>query len=63
LRQPITGAAELYAKPSDRWEVNEVAKLLPEVAAGLAAVLSDSSNSKADDAAVSLPEILTSEFD
>jgi hypothetical protein len=63
LRQPITGAAELYAKPSDRWEVNEVAKLLPEVTAGLAAVLAESSKSEAVGDAVSLPEILTSELD
>ena len=35
LRRPASGPAELYAKPSDRWEVNEVAKLLPEVTAGL----------------------------
>lgn len=27
---------ELYAKPSDRWEVNEVADRCPEIAAGLA---------------------------
>ena len=28
------GRCELYAKPSDRWEVNEVGKLCPEVVAG-----------------------------
>ena len=35
LRQPENGPAELYAKPSDRWEVNEVAKLCDDVVAGL----------------------------
>jgi arylsulfatase A-like enzyme len=39
LRQPLAGAAELYAKPGDRWEVNEVASLLPEIVAGLEAAL------------------------
>ncbi|MBI3838931.1 MAG: sulfatase-like hydrolase/transferase, partial [Planctomycetia bacterium] len=41
LRQPVTGAAELYAKPSDRWEVNEVANRLPDVVAGLQAALTE----------------------
>jgi arylsulfatase A-like enzyme len=41
LRRPDSGPAELYAKPSDRWEVNEVAKLLPEVTAGLQDALTE----------------------
>ncbi len=41
LRQPVGGVAELYAKPSDRWEVNEVAKLCPDVVTALQAVLSE----------------------
>ena len=32
---------ELYAKPDDRWEANDVAKLLPEVVAELAAQLAE----------------------
>jgi hypothetical protein len=31
----------LYSKPSDRWEVNEVAKLCPETVAGLRAALEE----------------------
>ena len=40
LRQPLGEPPELYAKPSDRWEVNEVARLCPQVVAGLQAALS-----------------------
>ncbi len=39
LRQPNHGPAELYAKPGDRWEVNEVASLCGEIVEGLQAVL------------------------
>jgi arylsulfatase A-like enzyme len=63
LRQPITGAQELYAKPSDRWEVNEVANLLPEIAAGLAAILNDSSQSETANPPAPLPDVLTTELD
>jgi arylsulfatase A-like enzyme len=35
LRQPESGAVELYAKPGDRWEVNEAARLCEEVVVGL----------------------------
>lgn len=62
LRQPLTGAAELYAKPGDRWEVNEVAKLLPEVAEGMQAVLAAEVASPATELAP-LPELLTTEVD
>lgn len=60
LRQPLTGAAELYAKPSDRWEVNEVANLLPEITSGLQAALDEMSLAGT---LASLPESLTTEFD
>jgi arylsulfatase A-like enzyme len=60
LRQPETGPAELYAKPGDRWEVNEVAKLLPEIVSGLQAALAQSD--PASDANP-LPEALTTEVD
>lgn len=33
-----SGRVELYAKPDDRWEANEIANLLPEVTAELEAV-------------------------
>jgi arylsulfatase A-like enzyme len=60
LRQPMVGAAELYAKPSDRWEVNEVANLMPEVASGLQAALAQSDASAA---APPLAEALVTEVD
>ncbi len=41
LRQPLAGAAELYAKPSDRWEVNEVSKILPDVVTALRQALDE----------------------
>jgi len=63
LRQPIHGAAELYAKPSDRWEVNEVSKLMPEVVAGLEQLLSETENRGQPLEGTSLPELLTSEVD
>lgn len=42
LRQPHGGPPELYAKPADRWEVNEVSRLLPEIVIGLEAALAES---------------------
>jgi hypothetical protein len=63
LRQPLTGAAELYAKPSDRWEVNEVANLLPAVAEGLQAALDEIAARTPGDEVVPLAELLTSELD
>jgi hypothetical protein len=62
LRQPITGAAELYAKPSDRWEVSEVAKLMPEVVEGLQAVLAELVQSGGTSPA-SLADVLTTIID
>jgi arylsulfatase A-like enzyme len=41
LRVPAGGAAELYAKPGDRWEVNEVARLAGDIVAGLEAALAE----------------------
>ena len=63
LREPETGAAELYAKPSDRWEVNEVANLLPEVVVGLQAARVEME--QADEASKNLPlaQPLVTEFD
>ena len=60
LRQPINAAVELYAKPGDRWEVNEVASLLPEIVVGLEAALADSGQ---HGLAAPLAEVLTSEVD
>jgi Sulfatase len=60
LRQPINAAPELYAKPGDRWEVNEVARLLPEVTSGLETALAASVDSSSP---APLPELLTTEVD
>jgi len=62
LRQPLTGAAELYAKPSDRWEVNEVAGLLHEVSEGMQAVLAAEVESPGAEV-LPLAELLTTEVD
>jgi hypothetical protein len=63
LRQPLTGAAELYAKPSDRWEVNEVANLLPDITSGLHAALDEMSQAGPSSPLAPLPESLTTELD
>ncbi|MFV2068953.1 MAG: sulfatase [Pirellulales bacterium] len=39
LRETDSGSISLYAKPDDRWEVNEVADRCPEVVLGLRAAL------------------------
>jgi len=62
LRRPDSGPAELYSKPSDRWEVNEVAKLLPEVTAGLQDALTELE--QAGEATLPpLPDLLVSVMD
>ena len=64
LRQPVAGAVELFAKPSDRWEVNEVANRLPDIVTGLQAALVETGERAG--AAISLPplaESLVTEFD
>jgi arylsulfatase A-like enzyme len=61
LRVPAAGLPELYAKPSDRWEVNEVAKLLPDVVAALQSVLATEAHSP--DCREPLPELLTAQVD
>jgi Sulfatase len=63
LRQPIAGAAELYAKPGDRWEVNEVAKLLPDIVVGLEAALDEFDRGGITDPLAPLAEPLVSEVD
>lgn len=62
LRRPDNDLAELYSKPSDRWEVNEVAKLLPEVTAGLQDALTELE--QAGEATLPpLPDLLVSVMD
>ena len=63
LRQPITGAAELYAKASDRWEVNEVADRLSEVVAGLQAALAEMEQAGPQNHLSPLAERLVTEVD
>jgi hypothetical protein len=63
LRQPTGGAAELYAKPGDRWEVNEVAKLFPNVVAGLQAALSEMAQPGPAGPSSPLAEALVTQFD
>jgi arylsulfatase A-like enzyme len=53
---------ELYAKPSDRWEVNEVADRVPEVAAAFREKLAMLTEQPAT-ANEPLPEILVTEID
>ena len=61
LRHVDGGPVELYAKPSDRWEVNEVSKLCPEAAAGLDELAVREADGLAEDAP--LAELLVTEFD
>lgn len=63
LRQPAAGDPELYAKPGDRWEVNEVAKLLPEIVAGLQAALAEIEPTGRADMLAPLAEPLVGEVD
>ncbi len=63
LRQPRTGAAELYAKPSDRWEVNEVSKILPDIVAGLQQALDELESAGPTTPLSPLADPLTIEFD
>lgn len=62
LRQPESGTVELYAKPGDRWEVNEAARLCEEVVVGLQQALA--AQEQAGDAGVPpLGEELVSQWD
>jgi arylsulfatase A-like enzyme len=63
LRQAGAGRPELYAKPGDRWEVNEVAQLCPEVVSGLQAALADWEQSGASGPLSPLAEALVTELD
>lgn len=63
LRQPDAGPPELYAKPSDRWEVNEVARLLPDIAIGLQAALAELEQADEGSMLSPLAEALITEVD
>lgn len=64
LRQSLASATavELYAKPADRWEVNEVSSRLPEIAAALVEVLQQADNA-ANPIREPLPEALVTEVE
>jgi len=63
LRQPAGGAAELYSKPGDRWEVNEVASLCGEIVTGLQAALRETEQAGQDRQLPPLAEALVTEID
>lgn len=56
-------AVELFAKPDDRWEVNDVADRCPEVVELLTAILDAASNDEAATSPAPLAEILTERLD
>ncbi len=63
LRQPDDGPAELFAKPADRWEVNEAAKLCDDVAVGLQQALSAHEQAGPDVTLPPLADDLVTEWD
>jgi hypothetical protein len=63
LRLPAGSAAELYAKPSDRWEVNEVASRAGDVVASLQEALAELEDRGSGDGLPPLPEPLLAEPD
>jgi len=63
LRQPLTGAPELYSKPADRWEASEVANLLPDIVLGMQAALDELASTGSIVGLSPLEEALTSEMD
>ncbi len=63
LRLPADGQAELYAKPSDRWEVSEVASLADDVVAGLQDAVRELETRGSADGLPALPALLVSEPD
>jgi arylsulfatase A-like enzyme len=63
LLESDDGPAELYAKPSDRWEVSEVANLCPEIVAGLQTALAESVAADVNEPTTPLAELLVTEVD
>jgi hypothetical protein len=63
LREPQGGAAELYAKPGDRWEVSEVASLVNDIVVGLQAALAEIEAAGCVDRLPPLAEALSSTVD
>jgi hypothetical protein len=54
---------ELYSKPSDRWEVNEVANLCPEIVADLQAALAETAQAGPESQLPPLGDALVREVD
>jgi arylsulfatase A-like enzyme len=63
LRQPDNGAAELFAKPADRWEVNEAARLCDGVVVGLQQALAAHQQAGPDAQLPPLADELVTEWD
>lgn len=63
LRRPTSGETELYAKPGDRWEVNEVARLCPEIVAGMETALDEALGGDTSGEAAALSSALVDEID
>jgi len=64
LEGPLeTAAVELFAKPGDRWEVNEVANRCPDVAAGLRSAWIEFQQQAAADQAAPLDALLVTPLD
>jgi arylsulfatase A-like enzyme len=63
LAAPAEGPAELYAKPSDRWEVNDVANLCPDIVAGMQDAMRQHVEPGQGNAPAPLAPALTTELD
>jgi arylsulfatase A-like enzyme len=63
LRRPASGPPELYAKPSDRWEVNEVSKLCTDVVEGLEQALDQIEQVDQESMLAPLADLLTTVVD
>jgi arylsulfatase A-like enzyme len=63
LRRDQMGSCELYAKPSDRWEVSEVSKLCPHIVEALQAALAAMERGRGEATLAPLDESLVTEVD
>ena len=63
LRQPIEEPAELYAKPSDRWEVNDVANRCPDIVSAMQEAMTQAAESGKGGSLPSLAPALVTEVD
>jgi arylsulfatase A-like enzyme len=63
LRQPTVGSAELYAKSSDRWEVNDVANRCPDIVSDMQDAMAQTTKAGKDGALPPLAPALMAEVD